>query len=174
MAHAIGWFALLISTILHSFILFSFNYNSDQLSIVTVFPIWIWSAIGLVLIIISTICLKKKLLLWFFGAWMITALLGSDEIKSLKRGFTPTLKKSKSETASINSNKILRVVSINCNDRKVEAVLEALDYNPDVVFLQESPSSADLQKINNKLLDPKIQIVGGLQCTIIARGKLTK
>ena len=81
---------------------------------------------------------------------MITALLGSDEIKSLKRGFTPTLKKSKSETASINSNKILRVVSINCNGRKVEAVLEALDYNPDVVFLQESPSSADLQKINNK------------------------
>ena len=53
-------------------------------------------------------------------------------------------------------------------------MLEALDYNPDVVFLQESPSSADLQKINNKLLDPKIQIVGGLQCTIIARGKLTK
>ena len=174
MAHAIGWFALLISTILHSFILFSFNYNSDQLSIVTVFPIWLWSAIGLVLIIISMICLKKKPLLWFFGAWIITALLGSDEIKSLKRGFTPTLKKTKSETASVNSNKILRVISINCNGRKVEAALEAIDYNPDVVFLQESPSPADLQIIKNKLLDPKIQIVGGWDCAIIARGKLTK
>ena len=173
-ARAIGWLALLVSTILHSLILFSFNYNSDQLSIVTVFPIWLWSVIGLGFIFISIICLKKKLLLWFFGAWILTALLGSDEITSLKRGFTPTVKKIKTETNLANHIQTLRIASINCNDRKIEAALESIDYNPDVIFLQESPSPKNLQIIKNKLLNPTIQIVGGWDCSIIAKGKLTK
>jgi len=173
-AQSIGWIALLISTILHLLILFSFNYNSDQLSIVTVFPIWLWSVIGLGFIFISMICLKKKLLLWFFGAWIFTALLGSDEIISLKRGFTPTVKKIKTGNNLANPIQTLRVASINCNGRKIEAALELIDYNPDVIFLQESPSPEKLKIIKNRLLDPAIQIVGGWDCAIIARGKLTK
>ena len=173
-ARTIGLLALLISTILHSFILFSFNYNSDQLSIVTVFPIWFWSAIGLGFIFVSIIFLKKKLLIFFFGAWIITALLGSDEFTSLKRGLKPTVKKSKTDTDLAKPSQVLRVASINCNDRKIEAALEAINYNPDIIFLQESPSPADLQIIKSKLLDPTVQIVGGWDCSIIAKGKLTK
>ncbi len=173
-ARAIGWISLLISTIVHLSILFSFNYNSDQLSLVTVLPIWLWSAIGLVFIFISIIFLKKKLLLWFFGAWIFTALIGSDEITSLKRGLTPTVKKIKTETDLVNSIQTLRVASINCNGRKIEAALESIDYNPDVIFLQESPSPENLQIIKEKLLAPTIQIVGGWDCAIIAKGKLTK
>ena len=173
-ARAIGWLALLISTILHSFILFSFNYNSDLLSIVTVFPIWLWSAIGLGFITISIICTKKKILVCFFGAWIITAILGSDEFTSLKRGIFPSLKKSRTLADSAKPMETLRVASINCNGRKIKAALESIDYNPDIIFLQESPSPKELQIIKNKLLDPTIQIVGGWDCAIIARGKLTK
>ena len=132
-ARAIGWLALLISSILHLFILFSFNYNSDQLSIVTVFPIWLWSAVGLGFITISIICTKKKILLCFFGAWIITALLGSDEFTSLKRGIFSTLKKSKTLADSAKPMETLRVASINCNGRKIKAAIVTLQYNPEII-----------------------------------------
>ena len=173
-ARAIGWLALLISSILHLFILFSFNYNSDQLSIITVFPIWLWSAVGLGFITISIICTKKKILLCFLGAWIITALLGSDEFTSLKRGIFPTLEKSKTLADPAMAMKTLRIASINCNGRKIKAAIESIEYNPDIIFLQESPALEDLKKIKNKFSDPTIEIVGGWDCAIIARGKLTK
>ena len=55
----------------------------------------------------------------------------------------------------------LRIASFNCNGRKIKAAIESIQYNPDIIFLQESPSPEDLKKIKNKFSDPTIEIVGG-------------
>lgn len=66
----------------------------------------------------------------------------------------------------------LRVVTLNCGWGRVEAVQELKKLNPDVLLLQESPSTEDLEKLAKEFFGEDGSIVPGPDATIIALGKL--
>jgi vancomycin resistance protein VanJ len=66
----------------------------------------------------------------------------------------------------------LRVVTINCNAGSQSAAREVLRFNPDVVFLQESPNEEAVRDLAETLFGSAASHVWSPDCTVIARGKL--
>jgi hypothetical protein len=68
----------------------------------------------------------------------------------------------------------LRVVSLNCAGGDINAAKEITQYEPDMVFLQESPPLKDLKALADKLFSDGGEFVLEGDTTILARGLVTK
>jgi endonuclease/exonuclease/phosphatase (EEP) superfamily protein YafD len=67
----------------------------------------------------------------------------------------------------------IRVVTLNCAGNPASAA-EITRLKPDVVLLQEIPSTNDLARLTLEWFGTNGECVAGLDCAIIARGSLTK
>lgn len=65
----------------------------------------------------------------------------------------------------------IRVVSLNCAS-SLDAVREVVPLQPDVVLVQESPGSIDLNQVRSEL-GGDWSLLTGVDASILARGKLT-
>ena len=164
-----GWSSLIISGLLNLIIIFSWIFKSDSFSALNIPPIWVWGAIGIFLSFVSRLFKKTKLSFFIISSWVLTVIALADETKSLSRGFKPTLKQSIKKT-----HNYIRVISVNCNGRNLNIVREAMEFNPDIIFIQESPSPNELLSLLEKENYNSYQTIGGWDCAIIAKGVLTK
>lgn len=124
---------------------------------ITLYPAWIF---GIILFIPALNFLRRKKL--FLAHCLLLSPLFfvfSEEPRSLLRGIIPRREGS------------FRVVSLNCAGGEVSAAEEALSSNPDLVLLQESPNSKDIETLRQK---HGYEAVVGLDGTILAKGTLTR
>ena len=162
-------YGLLLQLLLNLIIIFSWIFKSDSFSALNIPPIWVWGAIGIFLSFVSRLFKKTKLSFFIISSWVLTVIALADETKSLSRGFKPTLKQSIKKT-----HNHIRVISVNCNGRNLNIVREAMEFNPDIIFIQESPSPNELLYLLEKENYNSYRTIGGWDCAIIAKGVLTK
>lgn len=136
------------------FCVLAHGFSPLILTAYTVYPFTFSAALGL---IFCLWCYRKSArgrwlwpLLWF-TAWCWLA----DEAQM---------------ASPLNSSKFtgLKIVSLNCAGGSVEAAAEALQEDPDIILLQESPSKPELER----LFQGKYHGVWGLDASIWTKEKL--
>jgi hypothetical protein len=68
---------------------------------------------------------------------------------------------------------IVRVISLNCGGGSAEALNEVVEFQPDIVLAQESPSSEDVAKTAKRLYGNSGSYVYGVGSSVIFRGRGT-
>ena len=130
-----------------------------------------WAIIGFSIVATSWIFTRNKLGVGVAAIWVITALVGADEIPGIVNAI-----KGKSlpvqHPGSHEQKQVIRVATINCQDRNTEALLEAKPYAPDIVLIQASPEGLDLKDLAKRFYGEGGHSAGGWHCGIIARDKI--
>ena len=166
-----GFSGPIISLALHFLVTLCYINRWDKATAVTVFPLWSWALVGFVILAIAWPFNRNRFSLLVASVWAMTALVGADEIP----GIVNTIKGKKLTAEHPQSHRekpVLRVATINCKNRRVEALLETKPYSPDVVFVQESPSNAQLKQLAKQIHGADGTAAGGFNCGIIAAGEL--
>lgn len=162
---------------LHFVVMMCFINHWDQFVTVTLIPIWVWAIVGILLSLFSLIVLKGKLAILSLLTWLGTGLICADETPSLLREVKASYLRSSSpsqqdkDSEQIDPNH-LRVISLNCSGRNLEAAKELKSLKPDIIFLQECPPIPELRELAQHFFDGEGSYVSSWQCAIIARGKL--
>jgi len=94
------------------------------------------------------------------GLWLLAWSILGDEPASLARSIIPPR-----DTGAI------RVITLNCAS-SLDAVREAIPLKPEIILVQESPGSIELDQVRTEL-GPEWSLLAGVDASILARGKLT-
>lgn len=133
----------------------------DSCAAVTVWPPWVWAVLGLVLTCMVLRRSGRRALFAGVGLWLIYLALLCEEPRGLIGGLF----------IGPPSGGI-RVVSLNCAGGSTEVANEVAAYNPDVVLLQESPPSRDVETLARKLFGRDAAIGCGTDGSVIAHGRM--
>ena len=145
----------------------------DKVAAITVFPFWSWALAGAGMAGVAWLIGRKRLPGAVFLLWVGTVLLGSDETRPLLR--LTAEKPQPGVPAQVNGTRPLRIVTLNCRVGRAhpEALKDVEPWQPDIVFLQESPFPNELEKLTDRLFGVKQgEWVGGPECSILARGRI--
>jgi len=137
----------------------------DAVAAVTFLPFWVWGIIGALLPLIAWRLQGRSRHLLISVAWAGLTLFYSDD---LSRVIRPHLF-NKATAAGAH----VRIVSLNCAGQAAAAA-EAGNWKPDIVLLQESPSSNDIVRLTREWFGEAGDCQVGLDCSILARGRLTR
>jgi vancomycin resistance protein VanJ len=159
-----GKIFLAFSAILFLFIFFCYYFRSDTFATITFFPPWCWTALGLVLAI-PLLLLHRYLFLSAIMAWLLFTFVFAEEPMCLIRQLC-------SPAASSKQPNVLRVVSLNCAGGNPKAADEVMQYQPDIVLLQETPRRKDVEFLAQKLFGKEVAVAWNLDPVIIAHGRL--
>ena len=140
----------------------------DVVAVITLPPFWAWGIVGLFLTTLG----------WWLarGGWQAPALLAlwagatlffSDDIQ----GWLLSPLRSGLERSSPRTGVRLRVVSLNCAGQ-AKAAEEVGALKPDIVLLQESPSSNHVARLCREWFGSNGSFICGMDCSIITRGRL--
>ncbi len=162
---------------LHFVVMMCFINRWDQFVTITLIPIWIWAIAAALLSLISLVILKGRLAILSSLIWLGTGIICADETSSLIREVKASYVRSKEPTKQDSDSRLstpnhLRVITLNCSDRNLNAAKELKSLKPDIVFLQECPPIPELRELTQHLFDGEGSYVSSWECAIIARGKL--
>jgi endonuclease/exonuclease/phosphatase (EEP) superfamily protein YafD len=137
-SQGLGWACVRASLLLLAFTAFSFGFQPDPLAAFTVLPIWLWSGIGIALSLGAFYYANARFSLWLSAAWLVTALVGSEESRTLLTARQPeTLLPGPALPQQTTT--LIRVATLNC------AVFgfgnpgnELVPWHPDIVLLQDT------------------------------------
>ncbi|YCM44840.1 endonuclease/exonuclease/phosphatase family protein [Verrucomicrobiaceae bacterium 227] len=137
----------------------------------TVFPIWVWGVIGLILGSIAFLFYRARFSLILILVWIFTVLLFSDEARSLGRIGIETIETGPPPNYAGSS--VLRVVTLNCAGH-IDPTEAVKDYHPDIVFVQEMPHAYHLKRLTDKLFNGHgdYRYSATKRCAVIVRGKI--
>ncbi|MFK7851963.1 MAG: endonuclease/exonuclease/phosphatase family protein [Akkermansiaceae bacterium] len=131
-----GWALVVSSLLIHVLTVWSYARQPDSLAAFTVFPIWIWGGLGLVLSVIAFSFLRAPLSLVVTAVWAVTLSVAMDEAKALSNFTHPPIELERQETEG--NNRLIRVATVNCADFSHGNPLDDLKmWNPDIVLLQQ-------------------------------------
>ena len=167
-----GFSGPILSLALHFFVTLCYIKGWDKATAVTVFPLWSWALVGILIVFTGWLFMRNKFGLLVVSVWAITALVGADEIPGILHSIQGK-KLPETHPETHGEKAVIRVATINCMDRRAEALLEAKPYAPDVVLVQESPSAGRLRQISQQFYGKDGTSYGGSFCGIITRGKVT-
>jgi hypothetical protein len=139
----------------------------DAVAAVTQPPFWLWGTVGLVLTGAAWRLgggFRAKLLL---ATWAVATLAFSDDLYCLALSPLRAL----AATSTPEHVRPIRVVSLNCASQ-AKAAEETRVWEPDIVLLQESPSSNDVARLCREWFGTNGAFLYGLDCSIISRGAL--
>jgi hypothetical protein len=139
----------------------------DGLAWLTLFPRWTWLAIGMTMLGVGFSRSRWRTSLAVGLAWCVYAGLFVEETRSLLRSATRALR------PAAAGEERLRVVTFNCGGAGVAALEEALQREPDLILLQESPSEKDLKDVAARHWGEEAAVVPAGDVSIVARGRLT-
>ena len=148
--HPVPMTLLGLSLALHLFTVVLYVRLPLRFAAYTVFPIWIWGLIGLLLATIAFLAYRARLSLLTLLIWTFTILILSDEAKSLGR--------LGSESLAIGPPKphagspVLRVITLNCA-RRIDPAQAVAEFQPDIIFLQEIPHAYHLKRLIEEVYD---------------------
>lgn len=145
----------------------------DKVAAITVFPFWAWGLAGAGMAGLAWLIGRRRLAGAICLLWAGTIIVGSDETRPLLR--LNAEKPQPGEAAPVNGTRPLRIVTINCRVGMLrpDALKDVEPWQPDIVFLQESPYPKELERFKERLYGPEGgSSVGGNQCGIVARGRI--
>ena len=146
----------------------------DMFAAFTLFPIWIWGAIGLLLASTAFLLFRAPLSLFAVGTWTLTILLMADEARPLgrigKEGPEPGAPK------HYGGRNVLRVATINWASSAENFSPDIIRYQPDVIFVQEIPHPYRLRQLNDVLYEGKgdYRYDAAKRCGIVVRGAIER
>ena len=141
----------------------------DWLAPVILVPAWCWLSSGLLLAIAGFCRNQKRRFAVILLLWAVFAGLFVEEARSLFR----VQSLSPPEWRAFHESGVgIRVVSLNCNVGQARCVEEVKAWMPDVVLLQESPGSRQLESLAETLFGPEGTFLYGGDVSILTRGEL--
>lgn len=141
-----------------------YAWRPEALAAITLLPAWSWLLLGLPGLLLLRGIPRGPVLL-FFLAWGSFVALHVEEPRSLARSLIQQPK-----TDRIPGT--LRLVSLNCAGGQVAALHDLEELQPDIVFLQESPSRREVDAFAGRLFGPSGSSVYDGDTSILARGRL--
>ena len=155
---------MILSGLMCVLLIFCYGIRPDRLTALTVFPVWIWPAPGLVLLRLawpSSSGRGYKLGLAAVGLlWLVFIVVFTEELHSLTRSLWPE--------PSL-PRQALRVVSFN-SELGLGGASDLKPYMPDLVLLQESLSPAAVGLMAHDVFGPEAGVAAELDAAIFARG----
>jgi len=169
--HPVSLTLLGLSLALHLFTLVLYVRLPDRFAAYTVFPIWVWGLIGLLLAAVSFVFFRGRLSLIVSLVWSFTILIFADESSSLGRLGQPELEPGKAKPHA--RGRVLRVLTLNCA-RRTDPYEVAAPYQPDIIFLQEIPHAYRLKKLIDEIYDGQgdYRYDGRKSCAVVVNGKI--
>lgn len=140
----------------------------DAVAAVTLPPFWAWGIIGTGFSIVAWRLHGGRWPLWICAVWLCVTCWCSDDLSILIRS---TLRWPTSAGVSTTALR-LRVVTLNCAGQ-VAAAREVGSWKPDVVLLQESPSSNNVSRLAREWFGDEGTCLVGWDCSVVARGQLS-
>ncbi|MCF6312408.1 MAG: endonuclease/exonuclease/phosphatase family protein [Verrucomicrobiales bacterium] len=164
---------------LHFAVMMCYINRWDQFVTITLIPIWIWALIGSLLSLFVLLALKGRLAILSLLVWIFTGLICADETPFLVREIKDSYRRSTSPDKTERGAKPaegnhLRVITLNCTQRNIEAAKELKSLDPDIVFLQNCPANSELRELAQHFFADEGSYVSSWECSIIARGKLSQ
>lgn len=133
---AVGWLFLGGSLLLCILTVWAYTSLPDSLAGLTVFPIWFWGGIGLMMSFSALFLLRAPRSLALTALWVITLFLTMDEAEVLLNFNHPKLAVERS--IKKDGQRIIRVATVNCASfRFGDPVDELKKWDPDIVLLQQ-------------------------------------
>jgi endonuclease/exonuclease/phosphatase (EEP) superfamily protein YafD len=163
--HWLGLFFSTASILIGVGIMLCYITRDDRVSVITLLPFWVWGIIGTGLSTIAWQWHRKRWQLLIPVIWILLTLFYSDDVSRFIR---PHLF-SKRPASGLH----LRIISLNCAGQAAAAA-EPGSWKPDIVLLQESPSSNDVSRLAREWFGNEADFLVGWDCSIIARGRLTR
>jgi endonuclease/exonuclease/phosphatase (EEP) superfamily protein YafD len=156
------FFFLFLSFVWLVFLFAVYGLQPDFAVAATIWPAWAWAILGLLL----TVALRRgnrwlargAVLLWLGFGWVY-----SEDIQMRFRNKPRIAGPERVEGSN------LRVATINSNVGNEQAAAEPLEFKPDVVFIQESPSEDVVQEIGQA---NGMAALHGVEASILVRGKI--
>ncbi len=149
----------------------------DGVAGLTVFPFWVWGAVGLGMAGVSWFGSRRRGALGVAGGCVAAVLGFSDETRPLLRGAAAQPERGRAAAAP-DGRPVRRVITFNClaGAFNPAAPREVMGWEPDVVLFQESASLGVLQQVARELYGaaPGVHAAGTWECGIIARGRLLR
>lgn len=141
----------------------------DWLAPISLVPAWCWFIAGVLL----TACGYHRDHRWRFiavlGLWGIFMVLFVEQAHSLLR---VTYRPPANWQAMREEGRGLRIVSLNCGAGRARSAQEVAVWNPDIVLLQESPGSMQIERLCQELFGAKGMYLHGGDTSIVARGQI--
>ncbi len=122
-----------------------YGFQPDRFAALTIYPPWFWILPAGILILLAGFW-KKRFALGLTIAWLIFLMVFVEQVTSFPRSLW--LSQDTWQTARKNGQ-ALRVISLNCNSQP-EAMETALEFEPDILLLQEPPGRKELLAVLEK------------------------
>jgi endonuclease/exonuclease/phosphatase (EEP) superfamily protein YafD len=133
---AVGWGFVGGSLLIYILTVWAYASQPGQLAAFTVFPIWFWGGIGVLLSVFGFCFLRAPLSLIITAVWAVTLSVAMDEAKALSNFNHPKIDVERS--VMLDGQRIIRVATVNCADfRFGDPVDDLKKWDPDIVLLQQ-------------------------------------
>lgn len=164
---------LLVSLIGAVGIVILYLQQPDGAAALTMLPVWSWCIPGWLLVAGAMDAATRRLGTAAALAWAGVLVGLAEEPRSLALGAVglPSWP-SKEWLKELDSGRAIRVVTLNCAGGSLAAATEVVPLQPDLVFLQESPSRAGIESLARTLFKDKGDFAWGRDCSLIVRGGL--
>lgn len=124
------------SLALHLFTVVAFARQPEALAAFTVFPIWLWGAVGLSMAGLAFLGFRTPLSLVLAGLWSLTILLAADEARVIANLGVPA--PAPGPAAPVDGVRPIRILTLNVADfRHGDPFPDLVAWDPDLVVLQE-------------------------------------
>ena len=166
----LSYLPLIASVLLCVLLWVCYVFQFDSFAAITAFPVWSWLIPGLLLSILGGMFVKKRHAAAVILLWTLSILFLADETTGIVRLYFPHPPKQETQA----SDRVIRVVSLNCAGGGLKSAAEVIPYKPDIVLFQESPRKESVAKIAKELYGVAGAFVWGVNNSIIANGKIVQ
>ncbi len=135
-------------------------FQPDWAAALTIFPAWLWPLLGFGSLYLWWRSTSWQVALVGLVAWLGFCLVSVDELPGLLR----TLSRPPAGAS-------LRIITINCAGGNLDVIQEALEQQPNVLLIQESPGREELEQL---AAARGLEVVCGPDASVMARGKVER
>ena len=163
-------YVLGLSLLLCAAVSLCYLIRPDACAAVTIFPAWAWAAPGGFLAAIGWGYRTRRAGILVALIWLVFLFGISDEPRGLLR-FSQSLASSAGGRQIPERAGDVRVISFNARGDKA-AVNEEVQYHPEIVLLQESPTQKHVKQLAHKLFGDDAAFIWSHDTSIIVHGTL--
>ena len=122
---------------LHFVTVVLYTRQPDRFAAFTLFPIWIWGGVGILVASTAFVLFRAPLALFTSAVWALTILLMADESKAFGRIGMEELKPGTPER--YGGREVTRIATINWSGSERNFSEDIKRFKPDIIFIQEIP-----------------------------------
>jgi vancomycin resistance protein VanJ len=145
------------------FLVTCFIARWDAVAVLTLPPFWAWGLMGCALTLVALRLRGGWLVKAVLAGWVVATVGASDDLFCLLR--SPVM--AMGARVKLKDPKRLRVVCLNCASQ-AKAAEETRVWRPDIVLLQESPSSNDVARLCHEWFGGQGGFLFGFDCSIVS------